>query len=338
MLLLHIAETIASMGIPVVFCAYRLGALTQDMAKVAPIFYCPTKAVFSSVAMRLRDAGYSRVVINSAASSPILPDDNAWLFETTLFLVHELPGVIRYLNLEDDAKRALALRCTYVFPSSFVRDRYFEVIGKPKNYLIKPQAVYEAKNSTKALSRAEIAEKFQIPKDKPWVLNVANAEARKGFDYFLDLAALNSSYEWIWVGKNNPSMLAEALERNGVSEFPNVSFTGYVPSNQIGSIYAASDVFALTSREDPFPSAVLEAFAACTPVVAFEGNGGYTDIVIDGETGFLVNPGDLTSFSMKLASLLNDETLASGIKRNCKKYVESNTFECYVKSLLALLE
>lgn len=337
-LLLHIAETMVSMSIPVVFCARRLGALTQDMAKVAPVFYCPTRTVFSSVAMRLRDAGYSRVVINSTASSPILPDDSAWSFEKTLFLVHELPGVIRYLHLEDDAKRALALRCTYIFPSTFVRDRYFEVIGKPKNHLIKPQAVYDAKNSIKTLSRAEIAEKFQIPNDKPWVLNVANAEARKGFDYFLDLAALNSSYEWIWVGKNNPSMLAEALKRNGVSEFSNVTFTGYVPSNQIGSIYAASDVFALTSREDPFPSVVLEAFAAGMPVVAFDGNGGYTDIVIDGETGFLVNPGDLTGFSIKLASLLNDETLASGIKMNCKKYAESNTFECYVESLLALLE
>ena len=336
LLLLHIAETLVSLGIPVAFCARSLGALAQDMAKVGPVFYCPTKTVFTSVAMRLRNAGYSRAIINSVASSPILPDDNAWPFEKTLFLVHELPGVIRYLHLEDDARRALSLRCTYVFPSSFVRDRYFEIIGRPENYLVKPQAVHEAKNSI-ALSRAEVAEKYGIPNDRPWVLNVANAEARKGLDYFLDLAALNPSYEWIWVGENNSSMLAEALERNGVSEFSNVSFTGYVPSNQIGPIYAASDVFALTSREDPFPSVVLEAFAARTPVVAFDGNGGYTDVVIDGETGFLVDSGDLTSFSSKVALLLNDEKLADGIKRNCKKYAESNTFECYVETLLTLL-
>lgn len=338
MLLLHIAETLVSLGVPVVFCARRLGTLTQDMTKVAPVFYCPTKTVFASVATRLRDAGYSRVVINSIASSPILPDNAAWPFEKALFLVHELPGVIRYLHLEDDAKRALALKCTYIFPSSFVRDRYFEMIGRPKNHLIKPQAVYEVKNSTTVLSRAGIAEKYQIPNDRPWVLNVANAEMRKGFDYFLDLAALNSSYGWIWVGKDNPSMLAEALERNGISEFPNVYFTGYVPSDEIGSIYAASDVFALTSREDPFPSVVLEAFAACTPVIAFDGNGGYTDVVIDGETGFLVDSGDLSSFSSKLADVINDEKLANAMKENCKKYVESNTFECYVETLLALLE
>lgn len=338
MLLLHIAESLVSLGVPVAFCARRLGALAQDMAKVAPVFYCPTKTVFASVAARLRDAGYSRVVINSIASSPILPDNAAWPFEKTLFLVHELPGVIRYLHLEDDAKRALALRCTYIFPSSFVRDRYFEMIGRPKNHLVKPQAVYEVKNSAAVLSRAEIARKYQIPNDRPWVLNVANAEMRKGFDYFLDLAALNSSYEWIWVGNNNPSMLAEALERNGVSEFSNVSLTGYVPSDEIGSIYAASDVFALTSREDPFPSVVLEAFAAYTPVVAFDGNGGYTDVVIDGETGFLADSGDLASFSSKLACLINDEKFANAIKENCKKYVESNTFECYVETLLALLE
>ena len=337
-LLLHIAETMASSGISVAFCARSLGDLTQDMAKVGPVFYCPSKTALTFAATKLRDAGYSRAIINSVASAPILPDDSAWPFDKTLFLVHELPGVIRYLHLEDDAKRALTLRCTYVFPSSFVRDRYFEVIGEPENHLVKPQAAYEAKNSAAVLSRAEIAEKYQIPDDRPWVLNVAKAEVRKGFDYFLDLAAMNPSYEWIWVGKSDSSMLAEALERNGVSEFPNVTLTGYVPFNEVGSHFAASDVFALTSREDPFPSVVLEAFSAGTPVVAFDGNGGYTDVVIDGKTGFLVDSGDLTSFSSKLARLLNDEDLADGIKRNCRKCVESNTFQGYVETLLSLLE
>lgn len=336
-LLLHIAETLTSWGIPVAFCARSLGALAQDMAKVGPVFYCPTKTALASVATRLRDAGYSRAIINSVACAPVLPRDNAWPIDKTLFLVHELPGVIRELHLEDDARRALALKCTYVFPSSFVRDRYFKMIGEPQNHLVKPQAVYKAPSPVPALTRGQIAEKYHIPSDRPWVLNVANAEPRKGFDYFLDLAALNPSYEWIWAGKSDPSMLVEALKRNGVASLPNVTLAGYVPFNEISSLFSASDAFALTSREDPFPSAVLEAFAAGTPVVAFDGNGGYTDVVIDGQTGFLAGSGDLAGFSVKLALLLNDKELAHAIAKNGKKYVEANTFEAYVETLLSLL-
>ncbi|MBK9020721.1 MAG: glycosyltransferase [Sulfuritalea sp.] len=45
------------------------------------------------------------------------------------------------------------------------------------------------------------------------------------------------------------------------------------PADGYGHLYGGADVFALTSREDPFPSVALEAMDASLPVVAFEGSG-----------------------------------------------------------------
>ena len=57
--------------------------------------------------------------------------------------------------------------------------------------------------------------------------------------------------------------------------------------------YNAADVFLLTSREDPFPSVVLEAFAAGLPVVAFADTTGCEELIA--EHGSLVPVGDLSA-------------------------------------------
>ena len=45
------------------------------------------------------------------------------------------------------------------------------------------------------------------------------------------------------------------------------------------ALYSASSVYALTSREDPFPTVALEALSVGVPVVAFEDSGGIPDFL-----------------------------------------------------------
>ena len=61
---------------------------------------------------------------------------------------------------------------------------------------------------------------------------------------------------------------------------------------------------------DPFPTVVLEAMAAGKPVVA-TGFGGAREAVVDGETGYIVNPFDTEVFAEGLERLLRD----SGLRR-----------------------
>jgi glycosyltransferase involved in cell wall biosynthesis len=60
----------------------------------------------------------------------------------------------------------------------------------------------------------------------------------------------------------------------------------------IPSVLSAMDIFVLPSTQpDPFPTVVLEAMAAGKPVIA-TAHGGPVEMVVEGETGFLVAPGD----------------------------------------------
>lgn len=75
------------------------------------------------------------------------------------------------------------------------------------------------------------------------------------------------------------------------------------------AVWAAMDVMVSPSiQPDPFPTSVLEAMACAKPVVA-AAHGGPTEMVIDGETGFLVPPGNVDALAVALRTLIDDEDL-----------------------------
>jgi len=77
--------------------------------------------------------------------------------------------------------------------------------------------------------------------------------------------------------------------------------------NDVSDILQVIDVFVLSSLYEGFPVVVLEAMAAGLPVVATR-VGGLTEAVLDGKTGFLVEPGNPDKLAEKIKELLeNDE-------------------------------
>src|SRR5947199_3185738 len=79
------------------------------------------------------------------------------------------------------------------------------------------------------------------------------------------------------------------------------------------SVYAAMDIFVLPSLNEGLPMTILEAMAASRPVVATR-VGAIPSVVKDGETGLLVNPGDVNGLRDALARLLAD----SGVCRRLR--------------------
>ena len=86
---------------------------------------------------------------------------------------------------------------------------------------------------------------------------------------------------------------------------------------------AASDVFALGSRQEGLPVAVMEALAAGLPVVA-PNVGGLPLAVDDGVSGRLVRPEDPLALADALASVLGDTAerslLAAGARRSATRF------------------
>jgi glycosyltransferase involved in cell wall biosynthesis len=80
------------------------------------------------------------------------------------------------------------------------------------------------------------------------------------------------------------------------------------PRRDVPELLARSDVFALATRSEGGPLAILEAMGTGLPVVASD-VGGVGDIVVSGETGLLVPAGDPDALASALARLLADPEL-----------------------------
>ena len=96
-----------------------------------------------------------------------------------------------------------------------------------------------------------------------------------------------------------------------------VIFTGF--RKDIPELLAAFDVFALPTWEEPCAVAFLEAMAMAKPVVAWQ-SGGTPEMVVDGETGLLVEPNSAPLLADALIRVLRDPELrqrfgAAGRKR-----------------------
>jgi glycosyltransferase involved in cell wall biosynthesis len=80
-------------------------------------------------------------------------------------------------------------------------------------------------------------------------------------------------------------------------------FLGY--QEDVAAWYAVCDAVVLTSASEGTPVTIIEALAAARPVVA-TAVGGVPDVVDEGETGFLVSPGDTEALAERLEALAHD--------------------------------
>jgi glycosyltransferase involved in cell wall biosynthesis len=133
-------------------------------------------------------------------------------------------------------------------------------------------------------------------------ISVGRMEANKGFDRLLRaLARALPGDDWVWfmVGEGTARPALEALASTlGLSE--QVVFTGQVTDAELHNLYEVCELFALPSLYEGSSLVTLEAMAHGLPVVATR-VGGIPDKVIEGETGFLVPPGDEAGLADRLA-------------------------------------
>ncbi|HTL08431.1 MAG TPA: glycosyltransferase [Chitinophagaceae bacterium] len=86
---------------------------------------------------------------------------------------------------------------------------------------------------------------------------------------------------------------------------------------------AAADALLLPSQIEGLPGVILEAFTVKLPVVAYD-VGGISEIVIDGQTGYLVNKGDENAFVHAMKSIVHDKKKNSMLTQNALELVTNN--------------
>ncbi|HQG39183.1 MAG TPA: glycosyltransferase, partial [Chitinophagales bacterium] len=82
----------------------------------------------------------------------------------------------------------------------------------------------------------------------------------------------------------------------------------------VEELLAIADVFLLPSESESFGLAALEAMACEVPVVSSNA-GGIPEVNIDGQTGFLLDVGDIDGMANKSLELLRDEQMLTQFKQ-----------------------
>ena len=125
-----------------------------------------------------------------------------------------------------------------------------------------------------------------------------------------------------------------------------VEFLGAVADEDLVDLHRRAQVFVLPSVErtcygreiavsELLGLAAIEAMASGTPVVASR-IGGLPEVVLDGETGFLVDPRDAAELRERIGQLLRDRSLAARLGQNARERVlEHFTWDACAKRCLA---
>jgi glycosyltransferase involved in cell wall biosynthesis len=158
---------------------------------------------------------------------------------------------------------------------------------------------------------------------------VATLRPVKDYPTFLHAAQLvlreHPQTRFLVMGTPAPKMLPElqALACSlGIGQ--RISWLGPVPNPT--SILPHCDVAALSSRSEGFSNALLEYAAVGLATVATD-VGGNREIVQDGQTGFLVPPGEPASMARRLCQLLSDDSLRREFGARARRRAESEFSE-----------
>ena len=115
----------------------------------------------------------------------------------------------------------------------------------------------------------------------------------------------------------------KALSRDLELPAERVEFLGRVPYPEMPDLYRAVDAVVLPSFTESCPLVALEAMACGTPIIAAD-VGGVSEVVRDGETGWLFPPGEVDELVSRIHTVLSDPTRARQVSANARAWVEAN--------------
>src|SRR5262249_19706074 len=158
------------------------------------------------------------------------------------------------------------------------------------------------------------------PPDRPVVIMVAVMRPGKGHDVLFRAVA---SMRGRMPGLRVVLVGSGPLERKLRGEAPAVGggIEGLGERADVAQLLAASDVLVLPSESEGLPTVLIEAGAACLPVVATR-VGGVPEIVEDGRTGHLIDRGDAAGLARRILGLIEDGDAARRIGQAARLRVE----------------
>jgi glycosyltransferase involved in cell wall biosynthesis len=188
--------------------------------------------------------------------------------------------------------------------------------------------VYNGMDLTRFPALTEEVTSNQVPR----IVSIGRLVAFKGFEYLIDACAdlagrkLEFACEIIGDGPLRDDLEARIRKWNLSHR---VRLLGSLSQGAVLEKLRSADIFALASvtdkqgASDVFPTVIIEAMAAARPVVSTR-LAGIPESVVDGETGFLVSPGNTTALAQALGRFIEDANLRLNYGRAGRARIEQH--------------
>jgi glycosyltransferase involved in cell wall biosynthesis len=192
-----------------------------------------------------------------------------------------------------------------------------------------------------AEARARTRRELGVPEAAPLVAVVARFDPVKGHRYLLEAAPLilarHPQARFLLAGRKFKGKLAGEIQERVRAAGLEKSFLFSARREDVPGLLAAADLFALCSTGSEGSSrGTLEAMAAALPAVTTS-VGCLPDLVVEGQTGFLVPPGDAEALAARLSALLADPELRARMGRAGRERAEAEFDERRVAEKLEAL-
>jgi glycosyltransferase involved in cell wall biosynthesis len=170
----------------------------------------------------------------------------------------------------------------------------------------------------------ELYKTVERDRSSPRLLSVGRIVHQKGLDLAMHALGGLKAFDWEWrIAGDGPQMAAlqSLAQELGIED--RVFFLGWQSREQILESYRQANLFLFPSRHEGMPNAILEAMASGLPVIAtcIAGN---EELVVEGETGFLVPPEDVEALQDALKKILSDPALRQQMGGASRRRVEAN--------------
>ncbi|HLA44374.1 MAG TPA: glycosyltransferase, partial [Aggregatilineales bacterium] len=247
-----------------------------------------------------------------------------------------LAGVpIRVLSIHDSAPLTFSARLLTPWTDAIVTNsrasaEKIERQGIPEHKLhILYNGIDTEKYAPALDSENRRGELFDIPPERPVILNIGRLFHEKGRDIMLRAAVPLMQRDnpplVVFAGEGRGSQRAELeqLARDlGIAA--HVRFPGI--RNDVPDLLRAADIVVMSSRDVEFgescPNVILEGMASALPVIGTR-VGGTAELILEGETGLVIPPEDPAALTSALETLLDNPDLRIRIGRAGRKRIET---------------
>jgi glycosyltransferase involved in cell wall biosynthesis len=215
----------------------------------------------------------------------------------------------------------------YIAISADLADKLYARLHWPRDRIVVIRNGIETPDGDRATGDPVLHAALAGPEKLPVVLSLARLVRDKGIDVLVAAAASVPDARFAIAG-DGPE--AEALSRQ-IAELglaARVSLLGW--RTDVPQLLAASDLFALPSRNEAVAMSMLDAMAAGTPVIATS-VGGVAEAIEDGRTGLLVPPDDPAALAAAITRLLGDR----GLRERCAQAARAHVRERYSTEAMA---